>query len=89
MLKDVPLQGPDSIQFFEPLKEVGPSTSIDPDFHMDEKKEKEVDYSHMFDISSSHGHSADPLPEDGSGPNLPSAKTSTASSNDNPPVTQS
>lgn len=67
VIKVVP-QGPDSIPFFEPLKEVGPSTSIDQDFLMDEKEE---DYSRLFDASPPPGQSADPVPHDDFGPSAP------------------
>lgn len=74
VLKAIPLQGPDSILYFEPLKEWGPSSSIDPDFLIDGEGQEEADYSRMFDTSPPYGQAADPLPQDGSCPSGPPAE---------------
>lgn len=58
VLKAVPLQGPDTMRHFEPLKEEGPSSSIDPDFLMDEEEEVEADYSRLFDVSPPQAQSS-------------------------------
>lgn len=89
VLKTVPVQGPDSIPYFEPLKEVGPSSSIDPDFLMDEKGEEEANYSRLFDTSPPHGQAVNPLPQDGYNPSMPANATVPLGSTDDLPVPQS
>lgn len=65
VLKAIPLRGPDFIPYIEPLKELGPSSSIDPDIFMDEDVEEEADYSRLFDVSPSLPQPTTPV--DGSG----------------------
>lgn len=66
VLKAILLRGPDVIPHIEPLKELGPSSFVDPDFLMDEEVEEEADYSQLFDVSHSLPQPATPV--DGSGP---------------------
>lgn len=66
VLKAVPLRGPDAMPYFEPLKELGPSISVDPDFLMEEEEDFGTDYSTLLEVSPPQDQSA--VPGDGSGP---------------------
>lgn len=60
VLKVVPLRGPEAIPYFESLKELGPSTSVDPDFLMEEEEELDTDYSALLGASPPSDQSATP-----------------------------
>lgn len=43
---------------------------------MDEEEEEDADYSRLFDTSPPPSQAADPLPQHGSGPSVPSNESS-------------